>query len=95
MGIGQSIKGEKVTEISEDILNKVLADKALADVKHNWLYSVVPLFPENGAHGGIYLAGYCKQCRNAFTVRLQEDYAIGFLQMRKLDIPVWGCVPLE
>lgn len=62
------------------------------DIKHNWLYSVVPLFPEPlGIAGGIYLAGYCKNCRSGFTVKMKVSQSIGHILIDKLDIPVMGC----
>lgn len=69
---------------------EVPLEKFRVDDRHKWLYSVVPRFPE----GGIYLAGFCPQCRNAFTVRLQEDDTVGFIQLRKLDVPAKGCEPV-
>lgn len=81
---------------------EVPLEKFKVDDRHKWLYSVVPLFPVDDLHnggntssiGGIYLAGFCPACRNSFTVRLQEDYATGYVQMRKLDIPTKGCEPV-
>ena len=59
---------------------------------HNWLYSVVPA----GSNGYVpYLAGYCKNCRKAFTVALPIDAAPGFYVEQQLDIPRWGCVGPE
>jgi hypothetical protein len=64
-------------------------------IKHNWLYSVVPQFPDDTVFSGIYLAGYCKQCRSGFTVKMKADVGVGRVVMDKLDIPVWGCEPVE
>ena len=67
-----------------------------SNVKHNWLYSVVPQFPVEGWDiAGIYLVGYCKQCRNYFTARLVIDANTNFVAINKLDIPVFGCEPVE
>jgi len=68
--------------------------------KHNWLYSVVPLFPIytllDSSSGGIYLAGYCKDCRTAFTVRLPEQATpMEITLTSRLDIPVFGCLPVD
>jgi len=83
---------EEVEKKAELLLPK---EKEEPQIKHNWLYSVVPLFPFADTFepttGGIYLAGYCKQCRNAFTVRLQETKTVGHVLIDKLDIPVYGC----
>ncbi len=66
-------------------------------IRHNWLYSVVPLFPIQGADftGAPYLSGYCKQCRNYFTARLGVSEEIDEVYIEKLNIPVWGCEPVE
>jgi hypothetical protein len=86
-----------MTEITEDILNTVPGARAFnkPDQKHNWLYSVVPLFPSGIFPGGIYLAGFCKQCRNGFTVRMKETDTPGHVLIDKLDIPTGGCIPVE
>lgn len=59
---------------------------------HNWLYSVVPasvgdtyLYP--------FLSGYCKNCRKAFTIRLNVDESPGYYSEMELDIPREGCSP--
>ncbi len=59
---------------------------------HNWLYSVVPKFPvrEVGSiteQTGIYLVGYCRQCRQAFTVRLLDSSSYSDLILTDLNIP--------
>ena len=69
-------------------------------IRHNWLYSVVPDFPIEDNFGGfigggIFLVGYCKQCNNYFTARLNLDGVPNFVAIEKLDIPKWGCQPVE
>lgn len=81
---------------------EVPLERFKVDTRHKWLYSVVPSFPLPGGinppydtvGGGIYLAGFCPVCRNAFTVRLQEDGTPGYVLIRKLDVPVEGCQPV-
>lgn len=62
---------------------------------HNWLYSVVPLFPEKDnygfEHGGIYLAGYCRNCNMAFTVKLRTAWDHS-LTLDAVGVPKDGCV---
>lgn len=96
-------KGEemdpKLEEFLSDSHRKAESDLVIPERRHNWLYSVVPLFPEIvdtviKEHGGIYLAGYCKDCRNAFTVSLKTSTTWGHVIMDKLDIPTTGCIPV-
>lgn len=58
------------------------------DIKHKWLFSVVPDFSD-GAR--IYLVAHCPQCQSAFTVRLETLDAKGQVDMQNLEYPVWGC----
>jgi hypothetical protein len=53
---------------------------------HNWMYSIVP-----GPEFQIYLAGYCKNCRTAFTRLLPTGYPT---ETRYVDVSVdkYGCV---
>lgn len=44
---------------------------------HNWMYSIVP-----GPNFEIYLAGFCKNCKKAFTKRLTVDRA----QLKTTDV---------
>lgn len=65
-------------------------------IKHNWLYSVVPLFttiPDET--GGIFLVGYCKQCDSSFTKRLPVNRYATYPIVERADIPKWGCQPIE
>lgn len=66
--------------------------------EHNWLYSVVPARMSTTNFVGqyqtvpevsIYLAGYCRNCRKAFSVPIPfgADY-----QETQLSIPKFGCV---
>jgi hypothetical protein len=61
------------------------------EIKHNWLYSVVPLFPQEGISGGIYLVAYCKNDRKYATVRLRDDVLTDFVVLGDANIPVYGC----
>jgi hypothetical protein len=57
---------------------------------HNWMYSIVP-----GPSFDIYLAGFCKTCRTAFTLKLKTANFKGD-QFKYLptetDVPKYGCV---
>lgn len=62
------------------------------DIKHKWLFSVVPDFSSSDiAIPKIYLVAHCPQCQNAFTVRLGTLDTKGQVDMQNLDYPVWGC----
>lgn len=70
---------------------------------HNWLYSVVPgdtaVWDFSGGNYdlqnfmGIFLAGYCRNCNRAFTVRLETEQTPGLYKEQQLDIAKEGCVP--
>lgn len=80
----------------EDILNKVEPQV----IKHNWIYSLVPVGErtERWDSERAYvdyplvaaLAGYCKQCNQAFSVYLRTDYQ-GSLKLQDVGIPKDGC----
>jgi hypothetical protein len=74
--------------IPEEVL-KALEDKNRAQMKHNWMYSFMP-----GKGGMIYLVGYCKICNNAFTALVPHYNAHG-ASVTELDVPKWGCIPLQ
>jgi len=59
--------------------------------KHNWLYSVVPDF----LGGGIYLVGYCKLDNKSFTVRLKTSNSVAHVLIDDIDIPKYGCQPID
>lgn len=59
-------------------------------IKHNWLYSVNP-----GPAESIYLVGYDKQCRKYFTAKLRTGVLENAVVFGDLDIPVWGCEPID
>ena len=57
---------------------------------HNWMYSIVP-----GPSFDIYLAGFCKTCRTAFTLKLKTASFRGdqFNYFpTETDVPKYGCV---
>ena len=73
-------------------------------LQHRWLYSVVParaaeyindtIEPEEIRYRplseiGIYLAGFCGDCRRAFSVPIPFGTAYEEVQ---LDVPKFGCV---
>lgn len=70
-----------------------LPDLGDEDVKHNWLYSVVPSYDPDMP--GIYLAGYCKLDNKYFTVRLHQDGLSNFVVLGNVGIPKWGCEPID
>ena len=57
---------------------------------HNWMYSIVP-----GPAFEIYLAGFCKNCRIAFTHKLKvatfrtDQYSYF---PTDTDVPKYGCI---
>ena len=61
------------------------------NIRHNWLYSVVP----GGTNYSIYLIAYCKNDRKYVTVKLHTDDLTDFVVEGNAAIPVWGCKPLE
>jgi len=61
-----------------------------AVVKHNWLYSVVPASVGGSTLLHPYLAGYCRNCDQAFSVRIPSD--VNGLRVSKMSIPKDGCV---
>lgn len=67
------------------------------NIKHNWLYSIVPQFNIDPLHqpAGIYLVAYCKNDRKYITVLLQTDQMVDFVIERTAAIPVWGCEPSD
>lgn len=64
------------------------------DIKHNWLYSVIPA-SVNETNNEIYLVGYCKQDNKYFTVLLNRDYLANYVVLGDLNIPKWGCQPQD
>jgi hypothetical protein len=81
------INGHTIPEIAE------------VQYQHNWLYSVVPAKQatyqwkdDNGisvGEIGIYLAGYCRTCRHAFSAPIPfgDNY-----EETELNVPRFGCV---
>lgn len=66
-------------------------------VKHNWLYSMVPAHTDS-VHKliGAYLTGYCKNCDQYFTKRMRVDYDESWNDnpvVRRAWVPKWGCTP--
>lgn len=76
----------------KNIVDTYLPSFDKSERRHNWLYSVVPIF---STESGIYLAGYCKDCRNGFTVRMLHTNTIGHVLIYKLGIPTTGCEPVD
>lgn len=72
--------------------------QAKQDFRHNWLYSVVPVFIDtNSAYqtnvsGTVLLVGYCKICDQSFAKHIPWDNNPSYLRLTKMDIPKWGCV---
>lgn len=63
--------------------------------EHQWLYSVVParagllVDPNFQSEIGIYLAGYCRVCRRAFSSPI--PFGSNYIETQ-LDVPKTGCV---
>ena len=61
---------------------------------HNWLYSVVPNFPDPSSNltntSGIFLVGYCKNCNKTFTKRLSLNYNY-IVEIEDAYVPKVGC----
>lgn len=72
-------------------MKKTFEDEIVSPQKHNWLYSVVP----DLIAGGIYLVGYCKNDNKSFTVRLKQAHTINHVVIDNLDIPKYGCEPID
>lgn len=60
--------------------------------KHNWLYSFMIVNSEEDITSHIFLAGYDKNCNQAFSVRVPQNVD-GTLAIGKVDVPKYGCEP--
>lgn len=60
------------------------------DMRHNWMYSFMPL-----GNDWIFLVGYCKTCDTGVSSRMNIDSAVGYSAETKMNIPKWGCKPVE
>jgi hypothetical protein len=88
--------GERVVSSPDKVQGQVFL--------HNWLYSVLPITPSytvkvgdensyyNVPNDWFVLSGYCKNCNNAFSVRVPVSGS-GELMMTNVGIPKTGCVP--
>lgn len=56
---------------------------------HNWMYSFMP-----GVFDQIYLVGFCKACRQAFSEIVPVDKH-GQLRISKMSVPRDGCEPID
>jgi hypothetical protein len=61
---------------------------------HNWMYSFMP------KNDNIYLVGFCKQCRRAFSQIVETYYPHDAHDLYKymeteLDVPKYGCKPID
>lgn len=72
----------------------VLVNGEPADVEppavwlHNWLYSIVP-----GPNFEIYVAGFCKNCKTAFTKRLYVSrFSDNPTKYTNVEVEKYGCV---
>lgn len=78
-------------ELPKELID-ALGQKERAQMKHNWMYSFMPL------HDEIYLVGYCKTCDTSVSSVVETDYhspQIGHVAtLSKSNIPKWGCVPV-
>ena len=71
-------------------LVEALKDKDSAQLKHNWMYSFMP-----GGESVVWLVAYCKVCDTGVSSRLMTDYKPGHAKITKMNIPKWGCIPVE
>lgn len=61
---------------------------------HNWLYSVVPIFPSPDipwAGGVALLTGYCRICDQVFSKNIPWNISTTPL-ITKMNIPKVGCI---
>lgn len=70
--------------------NPVDSIKMEPQYRHNWLYSVVPVFGVSSPL--VLLAGYCKVCDQAFSKQIPWDMDPTYVPITKMGIPKWGCV---
>lgn len=77
-----------MTELPPEMI-EALQQKNRAQMKHNWMYSFMPVTDM------IYLVGYCKVCDTSVSSRLETGSIIGSAVITKSNIPKWGCVPPE
>jgi hypothetical protein len=90
-----------MTFLPEEVM-KDLENKEVVSL-HNWLYSVVPASPTDWVRGagdtayvpntalGIFLAGYCRNCNQVFSVEIPRDDYNGEVRVTHVDIPKTGC----
>lgn len=71
-----------------------LKEEEKLNIRHNWLYSVVPIVSKDRPNG-IYLVGYCKLDNKYFTVKLNTLSTENMVFLDDLNIPKDGCNPPE
>ena len=60
-------------------------------IYHNWMYSFMP-----AERGLIFLVGYCKQCRKAFSQMVKTAHmSAGKYVETEMQVPKSGCIPIS
>lgn len=55
---------------------------------HNWMYSIIP-----GPNFDIYVAGFCKNCKTAFTKSIAASrFSDNPIMYTAVDVDKFGCV---
>lgn len=85
-----------MTDLPDELL-EALKNNEQAQMKHNWMYSFMPVRGSSKEafmyQDEIYLVGYCKICDQTVSSRVPYDF-VGTV-VNDACIPKWGCVPKQ
>jgi hypothetical protein len=80
-----------VTELPPELLESL--EKKESQLKHNWMYSFMPATIDG--FSTIYLVAYCKICDTGVSSKMFINRLTYGSITTNMDIPKWGCIPIE